>query len=224
MGQQLPPGIAIRHRVQGTRLELSLLYDSEQWGERLNQEPPVVKLQDEAGGAIYEVPWRRIAPGHFSLSRDLEEGSVIKGAIRVGDHALAFGPLSVGSSVEWAFDSERLEELRQVSHQTNGRNLLNLEDAWLRPPYLSAHSLNLPLGISLLVLMVLEALVTRTGWKMPEFVRFKREKASVPKPKKVRAPKVAKPVVELKKPEERLAAAEEESGRRSRFQKAKDRK
>jgi uncharacterized membrane protein len=224
MGQQLPPGIAIRHRVQGTRLELSLLYDSEQWGERLNQEPPVVKLQDEAGGSIYEVPWRRIAPGHFSLSRDLEEGSVIKGAIRVGDHALAFGPLSVGSSVEWAFDSERLEELRQVSHQTNGRNLLKLEDAWLRPPYLSAHSLNLPLGISLLVLMVLEALVTRTGWKMPEFVRFKREKASVPKPKKVRAPKAVKPVVELKTPEGPLVAAEEESGRRSRFQKAKDRK
>ena len=27
-----------------------------------------VTVQDEASGPIYEVPWRRIAPGHFSLS------------------------------------------------------------------------------------------------------------------------------------------------------------
>jgi hypothetical protein len=120
---------SIRHQIKGTRLELNLYYDSEVWGDRLNQDSPAVKLQDEAGGANYEIPWRRIAPGQFSLSRDLNEGSLVKGAIRVGDHALAFGPVSVGSSVEWAFESERLEKLRQVSHQTNGRKLLNLEDA-----------------------------------------------------------------------------------------------
>jgi uncharacterized membrane protein len=224
MGQQLPPGIAIRHQMKGTRLELSLYYDAEEWGERLNQEPPVVKLQDEAGGAIYEVPWRRIAPGHFSLSRDLNEGSVVKGAIRVGDHALAFGPVSVGSSVEWAFEAERLDELRQVSHQTNGRNLVNLEDAWLRPPYLAAHSLNLPLGISLLLMIILEALITRTGWKMPEFIRFKKQKVKQVKPQKVRAAKVVKPVVEKNIPEVSQAVTEVESERSSRFQRAKNRK
>lgn len=227
MGQQLPPGIAIRHQMKGTRLELSLFYDSEQWGERLNQDPPVVKLQDEAGGVSYEVPWRRIAPGHFSLSRDMNEGSVVKGAIRVGDHALAFGPVSVGSSVEWAFEPERLEELRQVSHQTNGRKLLSLEDAWLRPPYLAAHSLNLPLGISLLLLIVIEALITRTGWKLPEFVRFKREKSNQPranKPQKIRTPKVVKPVEEKIVEEVAKPVVEEDSDRRSRFQRAKDKK
>lgn len=226
MGQQLPPGIALRHRVQGTRLELSLLYDPETWGERLSQDPPVVKLQDEAGGAIYEVPWRRISPGHFALSRDLEEGSVVKGAIRVGDHALAFGPVSVGASIEWAFETERLEELRQVSHLTNGRRLLKLEDAWLRPPYLAAHSLSLPLGISLLLLIVLEALVTRTGWKLPEFVRFKGEKVKTAKPVKIKTPKAPAQVVEkapvpVEAPKPTLV---DDSDRRSRFQKAKDRK
>jgi hypothetical protein len=210
--------------MKGTRLELSLFYDSEQWGERLNQDPPVVKLQDEAGGASYEVPWRRIAPGHFSLSRDLNEGSLVKGAIRVGDHALAFGPVSVGSSVEWAFESERLEELRQVSHQTNGRKLLNLEDAWLRPPYLAAHSLNLPLGISLLILIVIEALITRTGWKLPEFVRVKSDKVKQPKPQKIRTPKVVKPVEEKVVVEVTKLVVEEDSDRRSRFQRAKDKK
>jgi hypothetical protein len=181
-------------------------------------------LQDEAGGAIYEIPWRRIAPGQFSLSRDLNEGSVVKGAIRVGDHALAFGPVSVGSSVEWAFETERLEELRQVSHQTNGRKLLNLEDAWLRPPYLAAHSLSLPLGISLLVMILLEALVTRTGWKMPEFSGWKRDKIKQPKPVRVRAPKIPKPVAQKVVRDEPKPDIAEDSERRSRFQKAKDKK
>lgn len=224
MGQELPPGIAIRHRVEGTRLELNLYYDTEEWGERLSQDPPIVKLQDESGGSVYEVAWRRIAPGQFTLSRDLEEGSVVKGAIRVGDHALAFGPISVGSSVEWAFDTERLEELRQISHQTNGRRLLNLEDAWLRPPYIAAHALNLPLGISLLALILLEALISRTGWKMPEFIEWDRKKSKNAKPKKALTPKVTKPLVEKKPEEKPQVMVDPNSDRRSRFQRAKDKK
>jgi len=184
-----------------------------------------VKLQDEAGGVIYELPWRRIAPGQFSLSRDLEEGSVVKGAVRVGEHAMGFGPVSVGSSVEWAFDSERLAELREVSHRTNGRELLNLKNAWLRPPYIAANSLNLPLGIALLFLVLVEALITRTGWKLPEFVkRAKAEK--VAKPKKAAKVKKSKPVKREVNVEEVPAKTESESisDRRSRFQQAKKRK
>lgn len=225
MGQELPPGLALRHKVEGTRLELDLLYDSDEWGERLSKDPPTVKLQDDAGGPVYEVPWRRIAPGHFSLSRDLEEGSVVKGAIRVGDNAIGFGPVSVGSSVEWAFDPERLSELRQVSYQTEGRELLNLEDAWLRPPYVAANSLSVPLGIALLVMVLLDALITRTGWKLPEF--GKREKVvKQAKPKKVKGkkPEAAKVAVVEQKPTARPAEEQLPSERRSRYQRAKDRK
>jgi len=225
MGQELPPGIALRHKIQGTRLELDLLYDDEEWGERLSKDPPTVKLQDDTGGAIYELPWRRIEPGRFSLSRDLDEGSVVKGAIRVGDTAIGFGPVSVGASVEWTFEPERLAELRAVSHQSNGRELLNLKEAWTRPPYVAASSLNLPIGISLLLLILLDALITRTGWKLPEFGN-RVKPAKMPKPIKVRAPKavVKAPVAVEEKaavnPESELAPSE----RRSRFQKAKDKK
>ncbi len=222
MGQDMPPGIAIRHKVEGTRLGLDLLYDDEQWGERLSKDPPTVRLQDGAGGAVYDLPWRRIAPGHFSLSRDLEEGSVVRGAIRVGDNALGFGPVSVGSSVEWAFEPERLAELRAVSHQTKGRELLNIKEAWKRPPYVAANSLGVPLGISLVMLVLLDALVTRTGWKMPNFVkREKREK--IAKPAKV---KVVKPVVSKAEVAKEDAPVETgaPSARSSRFQRAKNRK
>ncbi|MBC7978962.1 MAG: VWA domain-containing protein [Armatimonadetes bacterium] len=226
MGQDTPPGIALRHKVEGTRLSLNLLYDAEEWGERLSKDPPTVKLQDDAGGPVYELPWRRIAPGHFSLSRDLEEGSVVKGAIRVGDNALGFGPVSVGSAVEWAFEPERLAELRQVSHQTNGRELLNLEKAWLRPPYVAANPLGLPAGILLVVLVLLDALITRTGWKLPQFVR-RQPAVKVARKKPVVGPK--KPAVKIAvQPEQEEAPTEAvtpvASARRSRFQKAKDRK
>lgn len=225
MGQELPPGLALRHKMEGTRLELELLYDVEEWGERLSQDPPRVRLQDEVGGVVYEVPWRRLEPGHFSLSRDLEEGAVVKGAIGVGEHAIGFGPVSVGSSVEWEFEPERLAELREVSGQTGGRELLNLEEAWLRPPYVAANSLSVPLGVVLLLMILLDALITRTGWKLPEFVKLERQpkvkKAKVPKAVKVVVAKVSVPVEEKKAVE---ADTEAPSERRSRFQKAKDRR
>ncbi len=227
MGQEMPPGIALRHKVEGTRLTLDLLYDVEEWGERLNRESPTVKLQEEAGGPIHELAWRRVAPGHFSLERDLDEGSVVKGAIRVGENALSFGPVSVGSAVEWAFDPERLAELRQVSHQTNGRELLNLEKAWLRPPYVAETSLALPIGILLVLLVLLDALVTRTGWKLPQRVKIQKPLVAAPKRKVAKAPKPAaiKPELPQKQvppPAEPVEAAE--FARRSRFQRAKDRK
>ena len=223
MGREMPPGIALRHKIQGTRLDIDLLYDDAEWGARLSQDPPTVKLQDDAGGPIYELPWRRIAPGHFSLSRDLEEGSIVKGAIRVGDDAIGFGPLSVGSSVEWAFEPERLAELRQVSHQTDGRELLNLKEAWLRPPYVASTSLGLPLGIALLAMILLDALITRTGWKLPEFVKFEKRQKPV-KPKMAKVQKQAPAAVEEKKADVHQPLPEAPSERRSRYQRAKDRK
>ena len=224
MGQELPPGIALRHKIQGTRLDLDLLYDVEEWGDRLSKTPPTVKLQDDAGGPIYELPWRRLEPGHFSLSRDLNEGSIVKGAIRVGDNAIGFGPVSVGSSVEWSFEPERLAELRQVSHQSNGRELLNLKEAWLRPPYVADTPLVLPLGIALIGMILLDSLITRTGWKLPEFVKIeKREKVE-----KVRIVKLPKPAVKAAVVIEEVEADQSESlpevpsERRSRYQRAKD--
>lgn len=226
MGEEVPPGMALRHRLDGTRLTLDLLYDPEIWARELSVMPPRVRLSDDAGGAISEIPWRRIAPGRFSLTRDLEEGSVVRGAVQVGGHALSFGPLSVGSSVEWDFDSERLAELRLVSSQTAGRELLDLSKAWLRPPYIAETALVLPLAIALLVLILLEALITRTGWRMPEFSMPER-KASVPRPvraAKVKATKVKEPVKVAQPETPPVVENATDSARKSRFQRAKDRK
>jgi len=225
MGDASPPGIALRHRLDGTRLTLDLLYDSDLWAQKLAASPPKIRLKDDSNGQILDLPWRRISPGHFSLTRDLAEGSVVRGAVQVGGNALPFGPLSVGSSIEWDFDPERLAELRAVSNQTKGRELLDLSKAWLRPPYLAETSLRLPLGIALLLLVLTEALLTRTGWKLPQLSLPQRTRQE-PRPK-IRTPKPmpqATPQPPPSAPVETPVSPPSETERRSRFQRAKDKK
>ncbi len=225
MGEDTPPGIALRHHLDGTRLTLDLLYDTAAWSQKLSAMPPKVRLRDDTGGATLDLPWRRIAPGHFSLTRDLDEGSIVRGAVQVGENALPFGPLSVGSSVEWAFEPERLAELRAVSNQTGGRELLDISKAWLRPPFVAETSLRLPLGIALVLITLAEALLTRTGWKLPQFALPDR----VPRAPRVRVAKAKRaeattPAIIIPPQETSVVSPPDESARRSRFQRAKDKK
>ena len=227
MGSETPPGIALRHRLEGTRLTLDLLYDTETWSQKLASMPPKIRLMDDTLGGTSDVQWRRIAPGHFSVTRDLDEGSVVRGAVQVGEHALPFGPLAVGAAVEWAFEPDRLAELRAVSNQTGGRELLDLSKAWLRPPFMAETSLHLPLGIALVAFILLDALVTQTGWQLPQLPGWPaRRKAAKP----ARAPQAIS-----KTAEQPALATETGSGqdvtpppsatdRQSRFQRAKERK
>jgi hypothetical protein len=226
MGDDAPPGIALRHRLDGTRLTLDLLYDSALWSQKLSAMPPKVRLRDDAAGVTLDLPWRRIAPGHFSLTRDLDEGSVVRGAVQVGENALPFGPLSVGSSVEWAFEPERVAELRAVSNQTRGRELLDISKAWLRPPFIAETSLRLPLGIALVLLTLAEALLTRTGWKLPQ-LGLPARAPKAPRVKVVKPNNVEETLpIPTAPPETNISPPPppEESARSARFQRAKDKK
>ena len=227
MGGETPPGIALRHRLDGTRLTVDLLYDPETWSRKLTSMPPKVRLQDDTGGGVIDVPWRRIAPGHFSVTHELNEGGVVRGAVQVGEHALAFGPLGVGSEVEWAFEPERTAELRAVSNQTGGRELMDISKAWLRPSIIAETSLHLPLGIALVLLVLAEALMTRTDWKWPQFATWRRSSAI----KAIRAPKSRPQLLEIPTARPVVTALEDppvtppgQTERSSRFQRAKDRK
>jgi uncharacterized membrane protein len=231
MGLDLPAGIGLKHRTEGTRLTLDLLYDPEMWSEKFTAHPPKIRLiEDTQTTAAYDVAWRRIAPGQFSVSRDVDEGSVIRGAIQVGSYAIPFGPLTLGSSVEWAFEPECISEIRSVSRQTRGRELSDLSTAWLRPPFIDDTSLRMPLCILLLGVMIIEALLTRTGWKMPAWawttpVPKAKTKASMVKPAKpLEQPILAEKSDILSATELASFPSADEQARRSRFQKAKDRK
>lgn len=178
MGEQTPPGIGLRHELVGTELTIDLLYDEEEWNDRFAAKPPrVVLARGENRTESFELTWERLAPGHFSVRTDLKEGELIRGAVQVGETALPFGPVIVGTSTEWAFDRERLSELRSTSEISGGKELLELTEAWQKPERKDFASIQPWLLVLLLLLIVFEALVTRTGWQMPEFAFARRKLA-----------------------------------------------
>jgi len=171
MGSETPPGLGLRHRLEGTRLTVDLLYEGEDWNQRLSETPPRIKLvEGQGGGDPYEVAWKRVAPGHFSVTRDLDEGQVIRGAVQAGSHALPFGPVAVANSAEWSFDPERLSEFREVARLSGGRELVDLSTAWIRPPSTASTTLRVPLFLLLLAAVLFDALITRMGWRIPILV------------------------------------------------------
>lgn len=181
MGEEVPPGLGIRQQMTGTELKLDLLFESE-WESVFAATPPrIVLAEGERSDIRKELIWRRLAPGHYSVSTDLGEGKLVRGVIQAGKHMLPFGPVSVGKDAEWAFDPARVEELRQTASQSGGRELLDLQDAWVSPPAQEFSDIRHWLLIAALVFMLADALVTRMGWQLPEWTR-KREKMVVSKP------------------------------------------
>lgn len=250
MGEQTPSGIGIRHELTGTELSIDLLYDEAEWNERFAARPPrVVLSRGDGPDRNAELTWERLAPGHFSVRADLREGELVRGAVQVGETALPFGPVVVGTSTEWAFDSERVAELRATSDISGGRELLDLSDAWRKPDRKEFATIQPWLLSFLLLLFIADALVTRTGWKLPEFAgsrnRFakpKRKKTLKAKPTEKSArpasappepspevpqtkpekPGTAEPIKAAKPPEKTEPTPEEEAKKRkTRFSRAK---
>jgi hypothetical protein len=236
MGNDLPPGIGLRHRMVGTQLTVDLMYDSEEWADTFTKDPPEIKIIEESGVAggrsVRNLQWKRIAPGHYSLVYELEEGAVVRGAVRVGSQAVPFGPLVVGASAEWAFDADRVSELRQVSVLTSGRELVDLSEAWLRPELERTSDLRGVFAIILLVVLLLDALITRTGWIFPQLstltsIKIPRPARASNKGEKVPASGVTTTKVTKTKSDKALEKAEPEpvkptaTQRRSRYNRAK---
>lgn len=253
MGERTPPGIGLQHRLAGTELKLDLLFEPGEWAERFARRAPRVVLERrDSSSEPRELTWERLAPGQYSLRTQVEEGEVLRGAVQLDESVIPLGPLAAGTRAEWAFDSERVEELRQLSALSGGRRLLDLESAWEKPTHTARASIA-PWIIALLVpLFLLEALFTRTGWRLPRFApgwpgafrSRKRGTAAQPSAKPPRSPvdkekdrpgdsaKSPHPTASTteseepaKRPPESAAPTEEEqaAARRSRFAKAKKR-
>ncbi len=167
LGEQMPAGIGLRHKLEGMQLSLELLSD-ETWETKLAERAPRILLASGPRAENRrEITWRRLAPGHYQATTELQTGELVRGVVQVGGSALTFGPLTSGASVEWAFDGARLDELRTTSSATGGLELLELEQAWRNPPVKQFSDIRLPLVILALLGMLAEALVTRTGWRLP---------------------------------------------------------
>lgn len=221
MGLDLPAGLALKYEMSGNTLKLDLLYDMEEWGEKLLAEAPRVRLTEGNTGG-YEVMWERIAPGHFQLSRELEEGSVVRGSALVGNYSLPFGPFNVGTSAEWEFDRERVEELRHVSAVTGGRELLDLTKAWVQPEQVRVTDVRIWLALAILISVLMDALVTRAGW--PLWSTDGAGEKSSAKVASRKSPRVAAKQKEKQKVDDAIATRKSSESRRARFERSKRKK
>lgn len=165
MGTPLPPGIGLRTGLEGSRLHAELFYD-ETWNERVAAQAPQLLLAAGAGGKTRGLDWERLAPGHFRASLDIGDATEVRGAVRVGDVALPFGPVNAATNPEWDFDRTRLEELKAVSFHSGGQERVDLSDVWHAPRAPAWRGIDRWLLIALAVALLLEAWQTRAGWTL----------------------------------------------------------
>ena len=211
MGEETPPGIGLQTRLTGNRLTLDLLYD-ESWEERFAQQAPQIALVDGATGTPQSPAWERLEPGHYTCEIPLAAGSWVRGAVQVGRATLPFGPLAVGVSAEWSLDHERVTELQRVAALSGGAERLDLSKIWQAPRRAAFRDLRQWLLVAFLGFFLIEALVTRLGWHLPEFAWTKTPATTV---KTVKAPTPAAPTVVPPPPPPAAA------NRRHRFERAK---
>jgi uncharacterized membrane protein len=126
-----PPGVTVRPRMDGTRLQIDLFFDTAQYRQFDAGLPaPAVARGD---GTVVHPAWQRLGPGHLSTALDLAPAEVVRGALQLDGRAVAFGPLTAGGGVEWDFDPARVRELRELSAATRGAERLKLESVWDAP-------------------------------------------------------------------------------------------
>jgi hypothetical protein len=163
MGTALPPGIGLRTDLEGSRLHAELFYD-ETWNERVAAHAPELVLSSGVESKTRTIAWERLAPGHFRASLDIGEEGEVRGAVRVGDAALPFGPVNAATNPEWDFDRARLDELKSVSFRSGGGERVDLSDVWHAPRPPTWRGVSRWLLIALTVALLLEAWQTRAGW------------------------------------------------------------
>lgn len=133
MGNEVPPGIGLRHRLDGSQWTLDLLYDSAPWESRISTSPPRIVLQSGyRDGKRRELTWERLAPGRYSVTISLEEGTPVRAALQIGGVALPIGLVVVSPGAEWRFEKERLAELRETAVASGGGEITDLAKAWRR--------------------------------------------------------------------------------------------
>ncbi|EIQ01748.1 von Willebrand factor type A-like protein [Opitutaceae bacterium TAV1] len=165
-GENVPPGLGLRTKVEGERLSVELLHD-ETWAARVAADGPVVFVSVAAAGAgggmeqTRELLWEKIEPGRFRVTTGLPPGGRVRGVVRVGKATLPFGPVTGASGAEWSFSRERVEELRQLSMRSGGRERLDLATIWDSPRVVSERSLRGWALAGALALVLLDALLTR---------------------------------------------------------------
>jgi uncharacterized membrane protein len=178
MGDDVPPGIGLETRLNGQELEVDLLFDPS-WEPSFADKPPEILLARGSSGETETLVWERLEPGRFRAARRLDGGSLYRGAVAVGDYRLPFGPVASPTSAEWSFDERRLQEVRALSRASGGVERTELTSIWDDQPLGGELDLRPHVLALFLAVFLLEALVSRVGWRLPSLELPRRKRALV---------------------------------------------
>ncbi len=216
-GEGAPQGLALRRKVVGRTLHIDLQHDGS-WNEAVGRQAPRVAVVRK-GQQLQEPVWQRMGPGRWSTQVELPAEGYLRGAVQIGAATLSLGPVSGSSGLEWQRDPTAKAALLQLSAATGGRVRTRLGDVFRAPRPARYRSIGGWLLAIALIVFVLEALFTRTGYRLPLLkwsARGRRPKV-VAEP----APTTAAPEVVLETPEVPDAEAEAAQNRRQRLFRAK---
>ena len=161
-GQRLPPGLGLRSRLEGGELFVDLFYN-EEWAGVLATHPPVLLIGKNNETETKKIPWEKLRPGHFEARTRLPFADAIQGVVQIGEHAIRFGPLSVGRSPEWDFNPDRVRDLKRLSKRSGGKEAINLAEVWKADRGVQRIELKPFILIALLLFFLLEAFFSRIG-------------------------------------------------------------
>lgn len=164
-GDEVPPGIALRSRTQGTDLVIDLHFATDAWEKVIGGKPPPIALAlGEGRGEVAPLRWERLAPGNLRATRSLPPGVTARGAVQLGSAALPFGPVVVGGDIEWDVDPAKPRELVEFARASGGRELDDLGQAWERPAFDGGgRGLRNVLALGTLLCILGDALLSRIG-------------------------------------------------------------
>lgn len=159
-----PQGYSVRAEVQGDRLKVRLYYSEDNIPQLAARMPEIsMELSGKEAPQTRNGIWEHLRPGVFQCSLPLPPGTMARGAVRIGNSTIPFGPVNIQTDPEWAMSPRDREAFLDMVRRTGGRERLDLPSIFQEPRPSSSLQLRPFLLWGAVILMVLDALFTRTG-------------------------------------------------------------
>jgi Mg-chelatase subunit ChlD len=159
---ELPPGLFLRSRASSVGIEIELHY-RDSWNAALAERSARLLVQGIDGSAEREIPWSRAKPGLLRAQVPGPISTALRGAVLIGEHSLPFGPIGLATSAEWDFEPTQQQALQQLAHYSGGRERADFASLWNFPRTADMQPLQSFLLLLALLLILIEALLTRLG-------------------------------------------------------------
>ncbi len=160
--RDMPEGFSVRAVMRGERLDVDLLYSDEAVLEMAKRMPELtMNVSNKQSTRTIKGAWEHIRPGVFRSSFPAIHGDTWRGAIRIGDRNIPFGPLSMSMDPEWTMTPESKQDFLSMVRQSGGQERIDLPGIMQTPRNISSLDTREGLVWAFLILMLIDALFTR---------------------------------------------------------------